>query len=274
MIYRYSSRRKRLDQSFLNQKLKGAKAYDRIAGYFNSSILEVAGEAIEQLEGCARVVCNSGMTKHDAVTGTAAVNAMRREWCDHGPERIYSDNPDRLYKLYELLRSGKLQIKVLPDDAFGLIHGKAGVITLEDGSKTSFVGSVNETYKGWKLNYEILWEDDSQEAVDWVQEEFDYFWNSPFAVPLCDFIIQDIDRISRRKVVYSINEWKQVSEPASAVVEAPVYRREYGLWEHQKFFVDLVFDDHKKAHGARYVLADTVGLGKTIQLALAAELMA
>ncbi len=274
MIYRYSSRRKRLDQSFLNQKLKGAKAYDRIAGYFNSSILEVAGEAIEQLEGCARVVCNSGMTKHDAVTGTAAVNAMRREWCDHGPEKIYSDNPDRLHKLYELLRSGKLQIKVLPDDAFGLIHGKAGVITLEDGSKTSFVGSVNETYKGWKLNYEILWEDDSQEAVDWVQEEFDYFWNSPFAVPLCDFVVQDIDRISRRRVIYSVDEWKQVLEPASTVVEAPVYRREYGLWEHQKFFVNLAFNDHKKAHGARYVLADTVGLGKTIQLALAAELMA
>ena len=45
MIYRYSTRRKKLDQSFLNKKLKGAISYDRIAGYFSSSILEVAGEA-------------------------------------------------------------------------------------------------------------------------------------------------------------------------------------------------------------------------------------
>ena len=39
-------------------------------------------------------------------------------------------------------------------------------LSLKDRSKTSFIGSVNETYAAWKLNYEILWEDDSQEAVD------------------------------------------------------------------------------------------------------------
>ena len=33
-------------------------------------------------------------------------------------------------RLYDILRSGKLCVRVLPDDAFGLIHGKAGVITL------------------------------------------------------------------------------------------------------------------------------------------------
>src|SRR5690606_34106193 len=34
------------------------------------------------------------------------------------------------------------------------------------------------------------------------------------------------------------------------------------------------FHDHKKSYGARYILADQVGLGKTIQLAMAAQLMA
>jgi len=172
-----------------------------------------------------------------------------------------------------LIKSGKLQIKVVPNDVFGLIHGKAGVITLKDGKKTSFIGSVNETYTGWKLNYEILWEDDSEEGISWVQEEFDYFWHSPYAVPLADFIVEDIKRISEREVIYSIDDWKENPEPASAVIEAPVYRQELGLWEHQKYFVNLVFNDHKK-HGARYVLADMVGLGKTVQLALSAQLMA
>ena len=119
----------------------------------------------------------------------------------------------------------------------------------------------------------MLWEDDSEEGVKWVQEEFDYFWNNPYAVPLADFIVEDIKRISERQVIYSIDEWKKQTEPASAVIEAPVYRQEFGLWEHQKFFVNMAFNDHKK-HGARYVLADTVGLGKTVQLALAAKLMA
>jgi hypothetical protein len=46
------------------------------------------------------------------------------------------------------------------------------------------------------------------------------------------------------------------------------------LWEHQKYFVDLAFHAHKKPYGARYVLADQVGLGKTVQLAMAAQFMA
>jgi hypothetical protein len=43
MIYRYSSRRKKMDAAFLNEKLKGAFSYDRIAGYFSSSILGDSG---------------------------------------------------------------------------------------------------------------------------------------------------------------------------------------------------------------------------------------
>jgi len=253
--------------------LKGAVRYDRIAGYFSSSILEIAGEAIEEIEGCVRVVCNSEMQKEDAVTVGAAVNAMRREWCSKKPEELYMNVPHRLKKLYSLIKSGKLQIKVVPNDVFGLIHGKAGVITYKDGKKTCFIGSVNETYTGWKLNYEILWEDDSEEGVKWVQDEFDYFWNSPYAIPLSEFIVEDIKRISERKVIYSVDEWRENPEPASVVIESSVYRKELGLWEHQKYFVKLAFDDHKK-HGARYVLADMVGLGKTVQLAMSAQLMA
>jgi hypothetical protein len=44
--------------------------------------------------------------------------------------------------------------------------------------------------------------------------------------------------------------------------------------EHQKYFVDLAYKAHKKGLGARFVLADMVGLGKTIQLALSAMMMA
>ena len=164
MIYRYSSRRKKMDAAFLNEKLKDAISYDRIAGYFSSSILEITGEAIEKIDGRVRVVCNGELQKEDVITVSAAVNAMWREWCSKKPEEKYTGAPERLKKLYTLIKSGKLQIKVLPNDVFGLIHGKAGVITFKDGRKTSFIGSVNETYAGWKLNYEILWEDDSRKG--------------------------------------------------------------------------------------------------------------
>ena len=47
MICRYTSRQNKLATQFLQEKLQGAASYDRIAGYFCSSILEIAGEAIE-----------------------------------------------------------------------------------------------------------------------------------------------------------------------------------------------------------------------------------
>ena len=91
------------------------------------------------------------------------------------------------------------------------------------------------------------------------------------AIPLSEFVIEDIKRISNRKVIHTVGHWRETAEPASSVIESPVYRQEFGLWEHQKYFVKLAFTNHQK-NGARYVLADEVGLGKTVQLALSAQL--
>ena len=273
MINRYSSRRQPLDSGFLTHRLTGAKSYDRIAGYFSSSILEIAGEALESVQGQIRVVCNSGLSRADVEIARAAQAVMRREWCDSRPENLGEAAKPRFKRLYELLSSGKIEIRVLPDEVFGLIHGKAGVVTIGDGRRTSFLGSANESGTAFRLNYELIWEDDSTEAVAWVQEEFNALWSSPFAVQLADFVIQDLDRLSRRQRVGEVSQWREHPEPASVVVEAPIYRKEVGLWEHQKHFVKLAFDAHRGPHGARFVLADQVGLGKTVQLAMAAQLM-
>lgn len=285
-IKRFSSRRQKLAQSFLMERLKGAKAYDRIAGYFSGSIIETAGEALESVTGTIRVVCNSGLQPQDVATARAAAAAIRQEWCGSQPETLVEVGGQaaktRLTRLHQFLASGKLQVKVLPDEYFGLVHGKAGVITLADGTKTAFMGSVNESVSAWKLNYELLWEDASPEAVQWVQEEFDSLWTHHGATPLSEFIVEDIERLAKRVVIGSVKAWTDDAEakaedpqPASAIVETPVYRKQAGLWEHQKFFVKLAFEAHlHNPGGARFVLADQVGLGKTIQLAMAAELMA
>lgn len=271
---RYSSLRGKLFSSVLEKNLQGAKSYDRIAGYFSSSILEIAGEAIESMEGKVRIICNSDLDMDDVKTAKLASEALRREWCDFKPEELPPNAP-RFRRLYEFIKSGKLEIRILPKDKFGLEHGKAGVFTRADGTKTSFIGSVNESYSGWKINYELVWEDDTPETVKWVQDEFDLLWNNPYAVKLCDFVIEDIKRISTRTVIKTVDEWNTEDPDASSVVvESDINRKGFGLWEHQKYFVDKVFKDHKTSYGARYVLADEVGLGKTVQLAVAAELMA
>jgi phospholipase D-like protein len=165
VIRRFSSRRQRLDHSFLTSRLTDVRAYDRLAGYVSSSILEVAGEALDTVRGLIRIVCNSDLDVRDVETAKAANYAMRREWCASHPEQYPDKAKDRFARLYTFLHSGKMQIRVLPREQFGLVHGKAGVITLAGGHKTCFMGSANETYDAWKLHYELVWEDDTPEAV-------------------------------------------------------------------------------------------------------------
>ncbi len=278
MLQRYSSRRNRLDHVVLNRRLEGAVSYDRIAGYFRSSLFEVAGEAITKVTGPVRIICNSDLDPQDLVTATAAQAALRRSWCYGKPEEAPPAALPRYRALYEALTSKKMEVRVLPDSAFGLIHGKAGVVRHADGTATAFLGSVNESASAWRVNYELLWEDSDPETVAWVQEEFNTLWNDARAVDLacCPFIAQDVQRIIARKVIEPADVKDIVdttTAAATAAVETPVYRRDQGLWPHQKYFARLALERHRLG-GARLVLADQVGLGKTIQLAMAALLMA
>lgn len=272
MINRFSSRLHKLDQTFLNERLKGALNYDRIAGYFSSSLLEVAGEAIDTMTGKIRIVCNSDLDERDIATAKSAEMAIRKEWTSKEPEKLPNTSHPRFKKLYDLLVSGKMEVRVIPSHVFGLVHGKAGIITGNNGNKTSFMGSSNETFAAWKMNYELVWEDDSPEAIEWVQQEFEYLWRHTEAQKLSEAVVSDIGRIASRTEI-NLKQWKEDAKPESTIIESPVYRQEYGLWAHQKYFVQKIFEAHKK-YGARYVLADQVGLGKTIQLAMSAQLMA
>ena len=274
-IARHSSRRGPLN-AFLPELLTGARGYDRIAGYFRSSILEVAGEALESMADGAkvRVVCNSDLQALDVLTARAAKMAMYREWRASLPEDIQAGLRTRLDRLHGFLSSGLLEVRVLPDERFGFVHGKAGVVTRADGARLAFIGSANESRRAWELNYEIVWTDSSAEGVAWTQEEFDAFWNHPAAIDLAEAVVRDIARVARRVVVPDVPGWKTrgAGEAAAAAIELPLYQRENGLWAHQKHFVQLAFEAHKRG-GARLLLADQVGLGKTVQLALAAKLM-
>jgi len=146
MIHRYSSRRGPL-KDFLSIQLQGTRRYDRIAGFFNSSLLEITGELLERMtpkggETCVRAVCNSCLNLLDVQTARAAKWEMHREWCASLPDEIGASMKTRLQRLYDFLGSGLLKVKVLPDEAFGLIHGKAGVITRTDESRVCFITSI------------------------------------------------------------------------------------------------------------------------------------
>ena len=112
-VIRYSSRKNRLENSFLAKKLDMAQSYDRIAGYFSSSLFELVGEEIFSITGKIRVVCNSDLHPLDVQTAKAAKIAVWKSWTASEPETLLESAAapmvqNRFKVLYELLCSSKL----------------------------------------------------------------------------------------------------------------------------------------------------------------------
>ncbi|NNM63250.1 MAG: DEAD/DEAH box helicase family protein [Burkholderiales bacterium] len=265
-IQRFSSRRQRLDKEFLAKRLQGAVSYRRIAGYFRSSIFELVGEEIGDIPD-VRIVCNSELDVADIRVSQAAREAALKEtWNEVSPAAEALLYRDKYRKLYELLRKGNVQVRVVPKDKV-FLHGKAGVIEASDGRKTSFMGSINESKSAFADNYEILWEDPSPEAVDWVDEEFDALWADSY--PLPDAIIEEVERVAKRHEV-RFEDLKTEEVPGAVMAESPLYRGGEMLQPWQRAFVSI-FLQHRETYGkVRLLLADEVGVGKTLSMAGAA----
>ncbi|QXP83435.1 phospholipase D-like domain-containing anti-phage protein [Methylococcus sp. Mc7] len=266
-IRRFSSRTHRLDASFLMQHLVGAKSYKRIAGYFTSSLFEVAGEVLEDIPE-VKIVCNVDIHPDDLKVAQLRESKMLGRWNERALEAEALLHRDRYRRLDTFLQKHGQAVRVAPDEICGFVHGKAGVITLADGRKLGFIGSMNETRSGWQRHYEILWEDESPEGVAWIEEEFEFLWNA--AKPLPQAIIREVHRRGyRREVVFDEIDEDENLAPA-ALIESPLYREGQQLQPWQQGFLTECLR-HYQLHGVvRLLLADEVGLGKTLSLATAA----
>ena len=91
--------------------------------------------------------------------------ALREKWNEGVDEIDTLLNKHRYARLYELLKSGRVEINVVSAADAPFLHGKAGVIESRDGTVTAFIGSSNETAEGWDRHYEIVWEDRSPKEL-------------------------------------------------------------------------------------------------------------
>lgn len=226
MQHHSSRRSKFLGKSFLATRLKDARSYDRIAGYFSSSILEVAGEELESVSGKIRIVCNSELQADDVACARTAMLKMRQEWTRQEFEKTSDIAGDRYARF---LAAGKLEVRVLPDSAFGLIHGKAGVIDLADGTTTAFLGSANESKTAWKLNYELLWEDGL-----WAHQK--YFVKKSFDAHLTSQEIEDEEE-SEFEGMPESPDFKTLSPQEKSLLESYLTALESNNSEDPKFAV-------------------------------------
>ena len=276
-IERFSSRREALGP-VLTARLSGASRYLRIAGYFRSSLLEVVGEALE-LVGEIRVVCNGDLDPHDVKVAKAArdgqealARTLVSSWqsTEDGLDLLLAR--ERYRRLHDLLLSGRMKVRVVPRDTDNVfVHGKAGVIEHADGRVYTFVGSVNDSASGFRHAYEILWGDADQSAADWVREDFEHFWRQ--GVDLPDAVIKHVGAMADR-IEYRSIEAARDGEGAVAIdavlADRPIYKGGQILRSWQKRFVQTCVEDWRLHGKARYLIADDVGLGKTLSMAAAA----
>jgi superfamily II DNA or RNA helicase len=263
-LQRFSSRNERLSHVYLKDRLHGASEYLRIAGYFRSSIFDLVNEELETISR-VRIVCNADLDLQDINAAKHAREQLLIErWneVDDTVERFL--RRPRYKRLYNILRSGNVEIRVVSRRDAPFLHGKAGIIRRPDGSASAFMGSLNETREGWSENYELVWEDSSADGVAWVSDEFEHLWR--IGKPLPDAIVDEIGR-SANRVEVQIEELQPSDIAPAALVESEMYRSGEYLKPWQRAFIGL-FLRHRDMYGdVRLLLADEVGVGKTLSLA-------
>ncbi|HOI91888.1 MAG TPA: phospholipase D-like domain-containing protein [Candidatus Rifleibacterium sp.] len=261
-VQRFSSRTSRLDKEFLAKALAGASRYYRIAGYFRSSIFELVGEEIAKIPE-VKIICNSELDINDFLVASGRETALKQRWNEVDVAADAFTRQNHYQILDQLLHSGNVEIRVVPKERL-FLHGKAGSIHYPDGSRRSFIGSVNESKSAFASNYELVWQDDNSESADWVEQEFWALWQD--GVPLPEAILTEIHRVATRREV-NITGLVPQAVPPAVMAETPIYRGGEQLQPWQRSFVTM-FLEHREIYGkARLLLADEVGVGKTLSMA-------
>ena len=107
MLRCFSSRRASLYETFLKERLAAPKRYDRIAGYFQSSLFDLANQELAAIPE-VRIVCNTEVNADDVKTVRMAAVAKLIGTLDPLPILIVAPKPLLAQWEEELLQ--KLQV--------------------------------------------------------------------------------------------------------------------------------------------------------------------
>lgn len=173
-----------------------ASSYDRISGYFGSTIYIIAWDALKEFiehEGKIRIICSPYITEADETALAQGYNAKNDQLLADSIIKEFEamlgspdlQAPSKL--LAYLVVEGVIDVKIaVPSgcespNAKRLFHDKVGVFRDPSGNMVGFRGSMNETFKG-------LSDDGNIESIDvfpnWLDgrdrervEEADDFFN-------------------------------------------------------------------------------------------------
>ena len=181
-----------ISQSLVVPALSESIIYKRSVGYFSSGVIETI------LDGIVKLVRNGGKIQIIASPelSQADINAieigyeqktkfqrLQEEFFMDFDNAIESLSDEKLKMLAQLISENILDIKIAEvlDDDEGNYHDKLGIFEDVEGNKVVFVGSSNESKRGYKKNYEKVrvfksW-DSTNIFVEDEEQEFQSLWD-------------------------------------------------------------------------------------------------
>ncbi|ASS37453.1 type III restriction endonuclease subunit R [Mogibacterium pumilum] len=176
--------------------MRSAEQYDRISGYFGSTIYIIAWDALKEFinnSGKMRLICSPYISEADEAALSEGYNARSSQLLADSIIKEFEamvESPDLSAPsklLAYLVVEGIIDVKIaIPTGSEApavkrLFHDKVGIFSDGQGNKVGFRGSMNETFKG-------LAEDGNIESIDvfpnWLDqrdkervEEADTFFN-------------------------------------------------------------------------------------------------
>jgi len=235
----YNKTENNIAEEFYLPAMRNSVRYDRVSGYFGSTIYIIAWSALQvfvEHGGKMRLICSPILSEKDKAAMTEGYSAKNDEVLQQelGMEMdsLFADKklekPARV--LACLIAEDILDIKIavpetgLEPDLQRLFHDKVGIFTDENGDSVGFRGSMNETLQG-------LSDDGNLESIDvfpsWLDKRdafraegvisyFDELWTG--AQPKAR--VYSFPEALRRKLIEKSNgyDWRELTKEISTTI--------------------------------------------------------
>ena len=244
----YQTKRQDVLQDFYIPCLKEAKIYKRAVGFFSSTILLHITEGLSSLiqkNGKMQLLVSPSLESKDyeAIRNGYEIREYVTEKLirDFDEKVDFMQKEDRFAMLAFLISHEILDIKIAvleEENDREMYHEKLGIMYDEEDNIIMFSGSANETYNGYKGNYENIdvfcsWSSlDAENRCFSKEKRFDNMWNNeekglhviPFTNVIKEKIIKykkdDVDFVELDKnLIQKMKANERKKEPSTDSIE-------------------------------------------------------